>query len=377
MSKAQKDPVRELLRQQSTALAAKVAGGESLSAEEIAALGLLARLIEIRNAIEPPRRNWWAACALASTLVIASLLLFARVPETDVELDLTVSGVRFMLAREQVIAGAMRVSRLGASGLSGVQLPPEAEPSARPGQSSSAERSAIRLSVDESGKRPGVATLAPLALSAGTAVGLQPLDGPHEYALSIHAPGAAMRADVNGTVNLALAGLAPWDVEFRSPRPIVLRAGANDVDLSVTFPAPTPSPFSPQLSIRDLSLFRIDEFSEGDRSLVHRTSTVLSGMLFLESINGEERHIRPGEALQFEKSDGEIRELRLNDNGIGLRYRGRVRGMMTGSGEGLRSLMPTYLEWLRARHGLSLLWGTALYSFGLISGALKWWGVRI
>ncbi len=199
-------------------------------------------------------------------------------------------------------------------------------------------------------------------------MGLQPLDGPHEYALSINAPGASMRADVNGTVNFALAGFAPWDVEFRSPRPILLRAGPNDVDLDVTFPAATPSPFSPQLSIRDLSLFRIDEFTEGNRSLVRRTSTVLSGMLFLESLNSEERHIRPGEALQFEKSDG---------NRIALRYRGRVRGMTTGSGEGHRSLMPTYLEWLRARHALSLLWGSALYSFGLIAGALKWWGVRI
>src|SRR5260370_41708012 len=112
MSKERKDPVRELLRQQSTALADKVVGGESLSAEEIAALGLLARLIEIRNATEPPRRNWWAACALASTLGIVSLLLFARVPETDVELDVTVSGVRVMLAKEQGIASAMRGSPL-------------------------------------------------------------------------------------------------------------------------------------------------------------------------------------------------------------------------------------------------------------------------
>jgi hypothetical protein len=39
--------------------------------------------------------------------------------------------------------------------------------------------------------------------------------------------------------------------------------------------------------------------------------------------------------------------------------------------------MPTYLEWLRARHGLSLLWGTTLYLFGVIVGALRWWGIRL
>jgi hypothetical protein len=55
----------------------------------------------------------------------------------------------------------------------------------------------------------------------------------------------------------------------------------------------------------------------------------------------------------------------------------RQLGMTTGSGEGRRTLMPTYLEWMRARHGVSLLWGTTLYLFGLIAGALRWWGVRL
>ena len=376
MSKAEKDPVRELLRRQSDVLAAKVVGGESLSDEEIAGVARLARLIEIRNSAAPPRRNWWAAGVLASTLAIVSVLLFVRVPETDVELDLTISGVRFTLAGDQVIAGAMRVAQLGVSGLREIQLPMDAAAGAGAVQIS-ADQSAIRVSVNGSGKAPGMATLAPLSLSTGTSVGLQPIGSPYEYGLSIKAASVAMRVDVSGAVDLALAGSAPRHVEFRSPRPILLRGGQDDVDLDMTFPAATPSPFSPQLAVRDLALFRIDEFSEGNRSLVRRVSTVLSGTLFLESLNGEALHMRSGEALQFEKSDGEMRELRLEDNRIGLRYHGRVRGMTTGSGEGSRSLMPTYLEWLRARHGLSLLWGAALYLFGLVAGALRWWGIRL
>jgi hypothetical protein len=38
--------------------------------------------------------------------------------------------------------------------------------------------------------------------------------------------------------------------------------------------------------------------------------------------------------------------------------------------------MPTYLEWLKARHGLSLFWGTSLYLFGLAAAALRWFGVN-
>jgi hypothetical protein len=34
--------------------------------------------------------------------------------------------------------------------------------------------------------------------------------------------------------------------------------------------------------------------------------------------------------------------------------------------------MPTWLDWLKARRGLYLLWGTAIYVFGLIAGVLRW-----
>jgi hypothetical protein len=46
--------------------------------------------------------------------------------------------------------------------------------------------------------------------------------------------------------------------------------------------------------------------------------------------------------------------------------------METGSEDSPRSLMPTWLEWLKARHGLSLLWGTTLYLFGLVLGVARW-----
>src|ERR1035441_5262809 len=182
MSKAGKDPVRELLRRQSNELASKAIGSEGLSDEDIAGLGRLARLIEIREAAAPPRRNWWAAGVLACTLAIVSALLFVRVPETDVELELTISGVRFTLASDQLIAGAMRVAQVGVSGLRQVQLPMDAEADAGAGQSFT-DHSAIRVSVNGTAKSPGVATLAPLLLSTGSSVGLRSVGGPYEYAL--------------------------------------------------------------------------------------------------------------------------------------------------------------------------------------------------
>jgi hypothetical protein len=81
--------------------------------------------------------------------------------------------------------------------------------------------------------------------------------------------------------------------------------------------------------------------------------------------------------IHFEQVRGEIRTLRLQDNNIDLKFHGRVRGLGAGPEENPRSLMPTWLEWLRARHSLSLFWGAAIYLFGLIAGVLRWWGKPI
>ena len=61
------------------------------------------------------------------------------------------------------------------------------------------------------------------------------------------------------------------------------------------------------------------------------------------------------------------------DDGVRLRFHGRVRGLSSGSSEIKRSLMPTVLDWLRAQHGLSLLWGTTAYVVGLFITVLGWW----
>jgi hypothetical protein len=81
--------------------------------------------------------------------------------------------------------------------------------------------------------------------------------------------------------------------------------------------------------------------------------------------------------IQFKESLGEMRTLQMQNGKIVLKFHGLVRGMHTGTGDSKWSLMPTYLDWLQARHALTLLWGTTLYFFGLVLGALRWWGVRL
>jgi len=126
------------------------------------------------------------------------------------------------------------------------------------------------------------------------------------------------------------------------------------------------------LPIRDLSLLRIEDRRGPEGLPVRRVSTILSGTIYFEELNGQELKLRSGETIRFEGLQGEIGSLELKDDKIVLQFRGRVRGMTAGSSDTSRSLMPTWLEWLKARRGLYLLWGTAVYLFGLIVGVLRW-----
>jgi hypothetical protein len=186
-----------------------------------------------------------------------------------------------------------------------------------------------------------------------------------------------LQAAVYGPVRVALAGAPPHDFDFTVPRPVTVRSGPEDVALELAFPSLPRSPISPQLAVRNLSFTRIDRFLGADGTMVKRLSTILSGTLFFESLNGEQLKLRGGEELRFANSSGEIRTLELAADNIKVQFRGRVGGMSTGAGEGLRSLMPTYLEWLHARRPLALLWATSLYLAALATAALRWWGIRI
>jgi hypothetical protein len=350
-------------------------GGE-VSAEQVDALGRLARLAEICDAVKPPpARKRWPVIGLFGLTLVGVSILFLTVPETEIEVDVKVSEVGFALTGSQALAEAMGLATVGASGLQEVRLP--RMPSRSAEATSDGWNSTIQLSVAGAGARRGTLTLAKLALPAETRVWLRTTEVPNQYRLSFKGPRLALdlpvRIDVHGPVRLAGPGGPGETLDFVSPRPITLQAGPDQVDLDLTFAGNVPGAFLPQLRVRDLSLFQVEGYMEPGSPGVRRLSTVLGGSLYLESLNGTERRLRAGEGLRFERSEGEIRTLRLAGDHIALDFRGRVRGMATGSDDNPRSLMPTILEWLRARQGLALLWGTALYVVGVVMTAVRWW----
>jgi len=144
------------------------------------------------------------------------------------------------------------------------------------------------------------------------------------------------------------------------------------VDLDLTFPEGSQSGLSQQISVNELAFFDVDEMFDTNGSVLRRLSTIVSGTLYLESLNGQKHELRAGEALEFKNATGEIRALSLARDHISLRFQGKVTDIIAGSGGNRRSLMPTVLESWHARSEISLLWAGTFTIFTLISGMLRW-----
>lgn len=346
--------------------------GGAVPADELDELERLNRLIALLEDVRGPRRRkrWPVAAALGATLLVASILLFARVPATDIELAVITTEASFVLPTQQVFADVLDLSAVGAAGFSNATLPREI------GTFEPADVTAIRVAAAANGERVGTVNLSGVVLPSETRVRIRSSSASRQYRLSFDARAFDIQIDVAGPTRVGTAAAPEAPVDFSIPRSIVLRSDSAVIDLDVTLLEGAAVAFSPLLDVGELSLFRVDDYPEHDRSVVRRVSAIQSGTLYLESLNGREYRLRTGQPLHFDRIVGQIRTLQLADDRISLQLHGRVHGMRTGAGSTDRSLMPTVLEWLHARHGASLLWGSTLYLFGLVAGVARWWSGR-
>ena len=372
------DRLRRLLRRQAAEVAGEAAeAGGHVPPEKLDQLERLARVVELCGGEAPKaRKRWPMAAVVGGTLVLVSLLLFTRVAKTEVELDLALDELGFSSPAPQLLADVMDLTSLGVSGLEEIRIPRSRGAPARTVRGLEGAASAIQLSVAPDGGGGGI-SLAGLALPAGARVRVEPSESGRQVRLSLQDAAQELRVDVYGEIRLGIAGEGAEVLELASPRSIVLRCGAEPVDLQLGLTDDARRSLARKLSAEDLVLSRIEQYVGLERTLVRQVSTVRSGAVYFESLRGEARPLRSGEALRFADSRGEIRTLDLADDHLGLKFHGWVRGMDTGSADHPRSLMPTSLDWIRARHGLSLLWGSTLYLTGLVVGLLRWWRVSI
>ncbi len=238
MRRKNKDQLRALLFKQAKDLrdeAIKDSG--QLSSEQIKNLERLERLVVIYDIAkgDSPRKRWPMVALLVGTLIIVSLLLLARVSETDIELNVVSSGIFFDLPTQQVLSETIKLSSLGISGLKGVYIPRAQGQDGQSSRNSTDSGLAINLSVESRHETKGTITFSPLVLPAKTSLELIPMKIPSEYRISFKYPDLIFRANVTGPIRIGQTGAKQKKLLFSSPRSIILKTGAQLVDVNLTF----------------------------------------------------------------------------------------------------------------------------------------------
>jgi hypothetical protein len=357
------------LTKQVKALAEEVrTRGGTVPPDSLANVQRLAELAKLQRDLEPVRHvnRWVGSTMFVATIALVSVLLLAHVRESEIELDLVVSELRFQVGSRQQLTDTLQLAALGAAGLSQVALPGLDENGKIPASS-------VRLSADNGAAAAGTISLEPIVASAHAEMTLRLGDVPGELRLSMSRLDELLRADVSGTIRAALPRFAQKVFITATPQPIVLRPGSAQVDLDLAPLSSGPGLFAPGLEVTELGLMRVDEVTEDDGTAVRAVSTVQSGSVYLEELGGRELRLRAHEGLRFTLARGEVRSIGVKDGALALNFHGRVRGMASGPLDHPRNLMPRWLDWLRENQPLSLLWGSAVYLFGLSTAVRQWW----
>jgi len=355
--------------------ASLLAGDGRVDTADIQEIEHLARFVALRKDAQPakPQHHLLAVALLVTTLVAVSLLMYATLPATEVEVFAATSQVGFRVAAPQSFSDGVEVRDLLLTCACDIRIPSTPGKPSRVLTTSGAD-AVVRLTAAGEGERKGSITIAPIALQPGAQVRLRHRGTPGAYALSIESAGLLLRVNVYGTIDLAIPGELPSEVDFVVPKAMQVSTGGKALALDLQATNHKDLGLVPQLLVDELSFLRIDEPASPGQP-VRRVSTLHGGTLYWEALNGEERTLRPSEQIAFDEVRGEIVAVDLKDTDMALRFHGEVGAVTAGWGQNRRSLMPTWLEWLRARHGLSLLWGSTVYIVGLLMGALRWFKV--
>ena len=369
--------LEDLLARRIEAVRASLLADGRVDTGEIQEIEHLARFVALRKDAQPakPRHHLLGAGLLITTLVGISLLMYARLPATEVEVFAATSQVGFRVPAPQTLSDGVEASDLIVTCRCDIRVPSMPGKPSRVLTTSSAD-AVVRLTVAGEGDRKGSITIAPIALTPGSQVRLRHRGAPGAYTLSLESPELALRVNVYGTIDVAIPGELKTPVDFVVPKAMHMSTGGKALTLDLQTTNHKDLGLAPQLLVDQLSFLRIDEPASPGQP-VRRVSTLHGGTLYWEALNGEERTLRPSEQIAFDEVQGEIVAVDLKDTDMALRFHGDVGAVTAGWGHNRRSLMPTWLEWLRARHGLSLLWGSTVYIVGLLMGALRWFKVSL
>ena len=298
------------------------------------------------------------ACVVAS-------IAFQDVASAEVSLDVVVSELSFTTVTAQALTENIAAERLGVYGTIADGS------SARPG----GRRGIAFRPMEGTGPR-GTIDVGPLETDANQRVrlGLSSVPATFQIVTTLSAP---IEVWTNGRLFVGSSDGVGQPTSYAAPTQTLLRM-SGDADLRIAVSEPAALHLALPIPITALQFEHMDAAalvpSPGSTADRGRTvSTLLSGDLYQQSIQGEKHTFAPRQVVDLAVKDGQLTDLRAGTDGWHVHFDGVVTKLSVGSGEAARSLMPSYLDWLLARHRLAVFWTTFGYAVALLIALMTWW----
>jgi hypothetical protein len=349
-------------------------------APDEASVDRLSRLAALADVYDRARRRHlkWRLpviyTAFGVLLVVGALQW--EIPRAEVELASQVSSVSFTLPQAEDIFDNLRLASFDVTDVACVTFAPAAH-----AECAAQNPSQIRIVVPSEASNHALVTIQQLRVPAGGRVTLSKptsrtvcrisIESPHGepiyIALSMHSVDVTTVVGTRAIKRHLEASNPPSVLELEVASPTVLEAvGYAGSEVAV------------QRDIRVTDLSFTDQVQTKDigGEAVRPMSSILSGALYLDSLNGKRVDLRPFDNLRFTHSEGRLRTLALapsSNSRLALDFHGFVEGMRGGTQEAGRSLMPSILQYVAAQSGLALYWGTVVFLFGLFMSIGRLW----
>jgi hypothetical protein len=337
-------------------------------AEETRTLESLSNLRREHFRQTPSKSRHLIPVLLVSTAVAITFLIITPLPAVRAELDIACSAITYRTRSVVQLTGLSSLKLLQAIAFAPTQIE---EPR-------NLQTLVLMPPTEFRPTDDGALTLSSVTIPPGTQVSIEQVEEAGTWRLRIANPAATVAATLARSVRVSTTGSEPATIDFGRGTRVALKASnSKTADLEIHV---SPRDVNSLLVRRTIPVTEVSFHELVDEPMADsvgvirsRSSSVLKGTIFNESLGGRQSALRHREVVDLSLIDGEIRELQLEPAAMHINFSASARELRIGSTGAMRSLRPSYLEWLAENHALKLVWGSAAWLFALVLGGIKWW----
>lgn len=365
-ARARRDALLLRVRAESERIEQEVLEGEDPKAEALERWVVLRDIQErLSKPVSKPDASPWIAFVLG-TVAFVALLQWKRCDQTEFTARLVVSTVDIEAGGEGDVELPRKPTSVTATGFESLELP-SAEGAPTPVTATQGTPLEVRLLPDSAAK----VSLKPIHLLARAKLGMA-FVAPRAVAFRVAGPSTDFQASLLHKVELR--SFQDRTENDYSEAAAVFGRSSPDFGLDVTAESWGRCVICAPLPIRAASFVETRRNSGLDA--VRELSSIRSGKLYFAAV-GLEHPLRYGESLRLRFPPKAVTEVvslsaRPSEETFELELHGVANLVEAGSLTNPIDLRPTWLEWLRSRHGPALVWATCVWIFGAIAIVRKW-----